>query len=82
MVNASQPTCSTDGGCNQGAIDSVLEANSTLVEQLLECFLVDPNCTLFQQVLTKQLAKNHLHQSKPHNKHNHVSLYTCGGNIG
>ena len=61
-MNASQPSC--NGGCDQDVINDVLEANSTLVGQLLECFLIDPNCTLFQSVLTKQLAKNHLFERR------------------
>ena len=87
-MNASQPSC--NGGCDQDVINDVLEANSTLVGQLLECFLVDPNCTLFQSVLTKQLAKNHLFERRqilthvtpvPVHVHAHVHLYSTMANL-
>ena len=67
-INASQPNCFS-GSCDNEAMDEILVANSSLVENLLNCFLVDPNCTLFQNVLTRTLAKNHLYQRMPLRTH-------------
>ena len=61
-VNASEPVC-LQGPCNHEAITNILEANSTLIANLLECFLVNPNCSLFQSVLVRQLAVDNLYQS-------------------
>ena len=63
-VTASEPVCS-GGPCDQEEMNDVLMANSTLITNLLECFLVNPNCSLFQSVLVRQLAADNLYQSMP-----------------
>ena len=70
-MNASEPMC-LRGPCNNDDMNEVLVANSTLIEDLLKCFLVDPNCTMFQSVLTRQLAMDNLYQSMPAT---HIYMY-------
>ena len=61
-MNASEPVC-LESPCDSNAITNILVANSTLIENLLECFLVNPNCSLFQSVLARQLTVDNLYQS-------------------
>ena len=76
-MTAAEPVC-LGGPCNSEEMDNILVANSTLIENLLECFLVNPNCSLFQSVLARQLAVDNLYQSMQANLHNYYYTFcTC-----
>ena len=71
-VNASEPEC-LNGTCDYDAMNEVLMANSSLIKDLLECFLSNPNCSIFQNVLVRQLAVDNLYQSMSVNLSMHVT---------